>query len=71
MKQLRSRILGFFTLVLILFSLLFIYLSSNILENQSIQQQGDDLEAQLLTLSSQVDEAYTDENWEALSGSLS
>ena len=71
MKQLRGRILGFFTLVLILFTLLFIYLSSNILENQAVEQQGNDLEAQLLTLSSQVDETYGhDGSWEDLSAAL-
>lgn len=71
MKQLRGRILGFFTLVLVLFTLLFIYLSSNILENQAVEQQGNDLEAQLLTLSSQVDETYGhDGSWEDLSAAL-
>lgn len=71
MKQLRGRILGFFTLVLVLFTLLFIYLSSNILENQAVEQQGNDLEAQLLTLSSQVDETYVyDGSWEDLSAAL-
>ncbi|SFC73933.1 two-component system, OmpR family, phosphate regulon sensor histidine kinase PhoR [Alkalibacterium subtropicum] len=71
MKQLRSRILGFFTLVLILFSLLFMYLSSNILENQAIEQQGNDLKAQLLTLSSQVDASFSDASWQDLSENLS
>ncbi|MCP4297290.1 MAG: hypothetical protein GY786_16940, partial [Proteobacteria bacterium] len=55
MKQLRARILGFFTLVLVLFTLFFLYLFSSILERQAIEQQGDDLQSQLLTLSSQLD----------------
>ncbi len=55
MKQLRARILGFFMLVLVLFTLLFLYLISSILQRQAIEQQGEDLESQLLTLSSQLD----------------
>lgn len=52
MKQLRMKILGFFTLVLVLFTLLFLFLFSTILERQAIEQQGEDLQSQLLTLSS-------------------
>lgn len=55
MKQLRARILGFFLLVLVLFTLLFLYLISSILQRQAIEQQGEDLQSQLLTLSSQLD----------------
>ena len=55
MKQLRARILGFFMLVLVLFTLLFLYLISSILQRQAIEQQGEDLQSQLLTLSSQLD----------------
>ncbi|GAA0489390.1 ATP-binding protein [Alkalibacterium sp. m-11] len=55
MKQLRARILGFFMLVLVLFTLLFLYLISSSLQRQAIEQQGEDLESQLLTLSSQLD----------------
>lgn len=56
MKQLRIRILGFFFLLFIVFSGLFLYMASSIIEEQAIEQQGEDLQAQLLTLSSQVDE---------------
>lgn len=55
MKQLRMKILGFFTLVLVLFTLLFLFLFSTILERQAIEQQGEDLQSQLLTLSSLLD----------------
>lgn len=55
MKQLRTRILSFFFLLFTLFSVLFLYLSSNILAEQSIEQQGENLQSQLLTLSSQID----------------
>lgn len=56
MKQLRMKILSFFTLVLVLFTLLFLYLFSTILERQAIEQQGEDLQSQLITLTSLLDE---------------
>lgn len=61
MKQLRIRILGFFFLLFVAFSVLFIYMASTIIEEQAIQQQGEDLQSQLITLSSQVDEEATSE----------
>lgn len=62
MKQLRIRILGFFFLLFIVFSALFLYMASSIIEEQAIEQQGEDLQSQLLTLSSQVDEDVISEN---------
>ncbi|GAA0360099.1 ATP-binding protein [Alkalibacterium iburiense] len=56
MKQLRIKILSLLSLFLILFTLLFLFLISSILESQTLEQQGEDLQAQLLTLSSQLDE---------------
>ncbi|WP_161878257.1 two-component system histidine kinase PnpS [Alkalibacterium sp. MB6] len=54
MKQLRSRIMVFFTIMTILFNLLFFMIVSSTLENQSVDQQGEHLQSQLLTLSSQL-----------------
>lgn len=57
MKQLRGKILGFFTISLVLFALLFLYLFSSILERQAVEQQGEDLQSQLLTLATQLEES--------------
>lgn len=71
MKQLRMKILGFFTVVLVLFTLLFLYLFSTILERQAIEQQGEDLQSQLLTLSSLLDEEEFETDLEAVTQQLS
>lgn len=55
MKQLRVRILGFLTLTLVVFSILFIYMATAIIERQALTQQGTDLSVQLRTLESQLD----------------
>lgn len=55
MKQLRRRILLFFLILFGAFSIVFYYISSNTFIQQAMDQQGEDLQAQLLTLQSQVD----------------
>ncbi|GEQ33730.1 two-component system histidine kinase PnpS [Marinilactibacillus psychrotolerans] len=55
MKQLRRRILLFFLILFGAFSIIFYYISSNTFIQQAMDQQGEDLQAQLLTLQSQVD----------------
>lgn len=55
MKQLRVRIIVFFALILLVFSFFFGMLSSNMIERQAIQQQGEDLAVQLVTLESQLE----------------
>ena len=55
MKQLRRRTLLFFLILFGAFSIIFYYISSNTFIQQAMDQQGEDLQAQLLTLQSQVD----------------
>lgn len=62
MKKLRYRILVFLTIVLLLFTLLFIFLFSSVVERQTIQQQGQDLQAQLVTLTSQLNSHVNEED---------
>jgi len=54
MKQLRRRILGFFILIFIIFSIIFLFAFRDNVRDQSIQQQKDTTQAQLLTLISQI-----------------
>lgn len=61
MKQLRLRILGFFFLLLAVFSILFLYVATDIIEEQNLELQSQDLSAQLVTLSSQIDIGVTTE----------
>lgn len=62
MKKLRYRILVFLTIILLLFTLLFIFLFSSVVERQTIQQQGQDLQAQLVTLTSQLNSHVNEED---------
>lgn len=62
MKQLRRRILLFFLILFGFFSIIFYYISSNTFIEQAMDQQGDDLQAQLLTLQSQIDEIVDDQD---------
>lgn len=71
MKQLRGRILLFFLILFGVFSIIFFYISSNVFTEQGIEQQGDDLQAQLLTLQSQLDETVnSQENLSNLNDNL-
>ncbi|MCC5896003.1 MAG: PAS domain-containing protein [Alkalibacterium sp.] len=71
MKQLRVRILGFLTIILIIFSILFIYMASSIIERQAVTQQGNDLSVQLRTLESQLNtDDFTQETVEQISTQL-
>lgn len=71
MKQLRGRILLFFLILFGVFSIIFFYISSNVFTEQGIEQQGDDLQAQLLTLQSQLDETInSQENLSDLNDNL-
>jgi len=55
MKKIQTRMILFFTLILLTFSILFIYMISSVIEEQAIDQQEDALITQLLTLESQLD----------------
>lgn len=71
MKQLRTRILGYFFILLLAFSVFFFFIASNIIERQAIEQQGEDLQAQLITLSSQIDDdVFTEEEVSQLESRL-
>lgn len=61
MKQLRGRILLFFLAVFGLFSIIFFYISSNVFVQQGLEQQGEDLKAQLVTLQSQLNDTIDSE----------
>jgi len=54
MKQLRRRILTFFVLVFIIFSIIFLFAFRNNIRDQSIQQQKETTQVQLSTLISQI-----------------
>jgi two-component system phosphate regulon sensor histidine kinase PhoR len=55
MKKIQTRMILFFTLILLTFSIIFIYMISSVIEEQSIEQQEEALITQLLTLESQLD----------------
>lgn len=59
MKQLRTRILGFFFLLFTVFSVFILYIFSNILTERSMEIQEESLQSQLLTLSSSITSGYT------------
>lgn len=61
MKQLRGKILLFFLAVFGLFSIIFFYISSNVFVQQGLEQQGEDLKAQLVTLQSQLNDTIDSE----------
>ncbi|WP_225743310.1 two-component system histidine kinase PnpS [Marinilactibacillus sp. Marseille-P9653] len=61
MKQLRGRILLFFLAVFGVFSIIFFYISSNVFVQQGLEQQGEDLKAQLVTLQSQLNDTIDSE----------
>lgn len=54
MKKLQLRIVLLFLIIFSLFSLLFGMTTTNVMEERSIEQQGEDLQAQLTTLASQL-----------------
>ncbi|MFC6464329.1 two-component system histidine kinase PnpS [Marinilactibacillus sp. GCM10026970] len=61
MKQLRGRILLFFLAMFGVFSIIFFYISSNVFVQQGLEQQGEDLKAQLVTLQSQLNDTVDSE----------
>lgn len=59
MKKIQTRMILFFTLILLSFSMLFIYMISSVIEEQAIEQQEEALITQLMTLESQLDNEST------------
>lgn len=60
MKKIQSRMILIFTLILLSFSILFVYTVSSVIERQTIEQQEEALSVQLMTLESQLEnDAFT------------
>ncbi|MFO8068600.1 MAG: ATP-binding protein [Alkalibacterium sp.] len=59
MKKIQSRMIIIFTLILLSFSILFVYMMSSVIERQAIDQQAEALNVQLVTLESQLESEMT------------
>lgn len=57
MKKIQSRMILIFTLILLSFSILFVYMVSSVIGRQAIAQQEEALSIQLMTLESQLEDA--------------
>lgn len=71
MKRIQSRMIIVFTMILLTFSMLFMYMVSSVIERQTIEQQEEALTVQLVTLESQLEnEAGLAENTEVFISQL-
>jgi len=71
MIQLRRRILSYLIIILAIFSLVFSFVSTRVIENQSLELQENEAETQLITLISQLNpESLSEYNLNGISNQL-